>query len=293
VDVLVSGSERPPPFEGRRAPAWVVALLGVAALAVAGAGLAAAGPVRAGQAAASLEVDARSVVAVRARGRDGVLLLVLRSRAPGAVRVGVEAIDVEGVRAAPVPPVDLPGGGPVEVAVPVSVPDCDALGAGGAVRLLVVSAGRREVVERRVPRDALTAGCGVPATHSVAVAVASAGGSRRVEGPGVRGVVAVEVRNRGAALELVRVEAEVPGVIASGGSLRLPPGGRGTVRLGFHVPDCADLRRTGRIAVEVRAAGFGTRQLGFRATEDEEARTVRDLDLDVLLRGCRAGQPVP
>ena len=295
MDVLVSGSERAPlaPLAGRRAPRWLLALLAVAALTTAGTGLGTAPQVRAAQGAASLQVDARSAVAVRPRGRDGVLLLGLRHGGRGPLRVALDALEVAGVRAGAAAPVDVPAGGAVDLVVPVAVRDCGALGDGGTVHLAVTSGNRREVVERDVPADALTAGCGPPAAPSVAVAVAGDGGSRRVEGDGVRGVVAVRVRNLGADLRLVRVEAEVPGVIASGGSLRLPAGAEGSVRLGFHVPDCVGLRRTGRIVLEVQADGVGTSELGFRATEDEEARTVRDLDLDVLLRGCRAGRPVP
>jgi hypothetical protein len=295
VDVLVSGSERPDfaPLAGWRAPRWLVGLLAVAALATAGAGLAVADAVRAAEGAASLQVEARSVLAVRPRGRDGVLLLQLRHGGRTPLRVALDALDVDGVRTAAPPPVDVPAGAAAELAVPVAVRDCDALGAGGVVRLVVETAGRREAVEREVPADALTAGCRPPGERSVAVAVAGGGGTRRVEGAGVRGVVTVQVRNLGTDLRLVRVDAEVPGVIASSGSLRVPAGAEGAVRLGFHVPDCAALRRTGRVVLEVQADGVGTRELGFRATEDEEARTVRDLDLDVLLRGCRAGRPVP
>jgi hypothetical protein len=294
VDVLASGSERPPVWDRVRVPGWATALLAVLVLAVAAAGVAAVPPVRAAGGAAGLEVEARSVVAVRARGRDGLLLLRLRHPGRGPLEVAVAALDVPGVRAAAAGPVVVEGGGRAELAVPVSVRSCEQL-AAGSVLLAVRRPGEpaREVA-RRVPSGALRAGCGPPAdARSVAVAVRAVEGRRRVEGEGVRGVVAVEVTNLGADLELARVDAEVPGVITSSGSLRVPAGERGTVRLGFHVPVCADLRRTGRVVVTLRSPAVGTRELGFRATEDEEARTVRDLDLDVLLRACRGAVPVP
>jgi hypothetical protein len=40
--------------------------------------------------------------------------------------------------------------------------------------------------------------------------------------------------------------------------------------------------------VTVWQEGQDPLELGFRATEDEEARTVRDVDLDLVLGACRA-----
>ncbi|HVM26391.1 MAG TPA: hypothetical protein VM433_01810 [Mycobacteriales bacterium] len=305
MDVLVSGDERP----GRRLgsalgwqpPAGAVVALTIAVLATALTGLAGVGAVRAADERdadrVELVVEARSSVAVRPRGRDGVLVLQVRNDGSRGVEVRDVQIAVEGVRGrGPVEQPTIGRGATIELVVPFAVTDCRALRESGRLVLRVRPEGRAErdvalPVGAGAPVAAglLAAGCRPAADPSaVAVGVRGLGGDVERTAAGARGVLLVEVRNEGAPLEFARVSAEVPGaafeVVAVG---PLPAGGRSVARLRFDVEACALLRRTGRVVVTVFPDGARPQELGFRATEDEEARTVRDVDLDLVLDACR------
>jgi hypothetical protein len=128
----------------------------------------------------------------------------------------------------------------------------------------------------------------------VALEVHTATTSRETSAEGASGTVVLELLNDGADLSLVQVRAEAPGVIFSGAGLGpMLRGQRSRLRLPFYIPSCAVVHRTGRVVVTVRGNGIGPRELGFRATEDEEAGTVRDVDLDAALRACNGAVPVP
>ena len=121
------------------------------------------------------------------------------------------------------------------------------------------------------------------------LAVRAIGGSSRKVGAGARGTVELEVRNAGVALRLLSVTAQVPGVrfVDEGQPHGLPLGtdDRVEVNLGFVVPDCALLRRTGRLVLRALQAGVES-EVGLTVTTDVEAGTVRQLALDRVLDSC-------
>lgn len=285
---------------GWRPPRGAVLAVAVALLATVAGGWAAVGAVRQAAARPSLEVvDAATVVAVRPRGRDGELVLTLRNAGRDDARVTTAALDVDGV-AAPEEQVDtaLPPGGRAELVLPYSAPSCEAVGRRGAVVLGVrVADGapqEQSLLVGAVPLTGrlLAAGCG--AEHEaggIAVSVRGRGGEAYRDGTTVRGTVAIEVRNLGAEIDLVRLRAEVPGVIFwPAGVSDLSVGGSVQLHLPFQVADCSLQRRTGRVVVGVVDDQVGEREVGFRATEDEEARTLRDIDLETVHRACATTQ---
>ena len=115
-------------------------------------------------------------------------------------------------------------------------------------------------------------------------------GGRTVEtDAGARGDVRLEVRNGGAPLRLRSLSAEVPGVRFS--TVGAPYGGRlvqderAEVVLRFAIDDCAALRRTGRLVLQVEQAGT-LHEVGLTVTNDREAGTVRQVALDRVLGAC-------
>jgi hypothetical protein len=302
VDVLVSGADRPSRdplgrLLGRRAgPATVAGLAAVVVLTAVG-GVLATGPVRAATERVALEVEVTSAVAVRLRGRDGVLAVSVRNAGARAVTLDAVEVDAPGLVAGSATAGRLDPGRRVDLRVPVAVRSCATLGTSGSMRLhLRTPGGGRDVVALRqgdaVLGDVLAAGCR-PSEGVTAVRVRGLGGDRHPAGQGTHGVVLLAVANEGAALEELHVRVEVPGASLSTATAGpLGPGDQAVVRLSWQVRDCAALRRTGRVVVTARAAGRPPRELGFRVTEDEEARTVRDVDLDTVLRACADGAPV-
>jgi hypothetical protein len=310
MDVLVGGGDGPPSPRLAAVLAWrppdrVVGALAAAVLLAGVGGVAAVGAVRAAVEREAdrldLAVEARSAVAVRPRGRDGVLLLQVRNDGTRAVVLTGADVAVAGVRArSGVQPQTAAARATVQLEVPFAVHECRALADEGVVRLHARPEGRPERrVDRpvgaaeAVPADLLAAGCRpVSAPDAVALSVRAAGGDVEATPGGARGVLLVEVRNAGTRLDLVRVHAEVPGVLFSPAAVgRLPAEGRVVSRLPFDLPSCEELRRTGRVVLTVLQDGAAPVELGFRATEDEEARTVRDLDLDLVLGACPRHSP--
>jgi hypothetical protein len=298
VDLLVSGSERPP-LTAWRPPVWVVGLLAVAAVSTAGAGVVAAGalqPPPPQDEPVALALEAGSVVATGAGGSRGALLLSARNDGPLPVLLSPVDIDVAGASTRP----DFMGavvapGKTVEVLTRFSVPECRALARTGTVRFRArPDGGAEQEVELRVGDGGdigpgiLTAGCGGPVVDgAIAIGARAVGGDSRGDGDGVRGFLLVEVRNDGDAVGLVRVDAEVPGVTIYDAVLSpLAPGAAAVARLSFTVPDCAALRRSGRVLVTVFHKGLGPRDLSFRAPADGGTDTGGDVDLGVVLDAC-------
>jgi hypothetical protein len=310
MDLLSSGRERTRAELVGRAWGWhpsrraVTLLAGLVVTTLAGAVVAL--PVTRGlaQRAADrveLEVSGESAVAVRGRGRDGTLVLTARNAGEHAVSVRGAELDVPGARGrAAVVGLALSPGQSARVTVPFSVRDCDALERSGRLRLRVAPEGRPERwlplevgPDGALSDDLFAAGCRpVSSPDAVVVSLRATGGQVGRTSAGIAGRYEVEVRNEGSELRHVRVHGEVPGVTFSTAAfIGVPAGARLQARLPFAVPACEDLRRTGRIVVTVLRDGEPYLELGFRATEDEEAGTVRDVDLDLVLGACARPQP--
>ena len=309
MDVLSSGGERPlgdlvagaADLAVRwRPPAWAVAALATVLVGTGAGGVVAADTLRTAAAEQATRVDlsvqASSATAVRPLARDGVLALELRNDGPRRVDVAAGSIDVAGLRSTGAgEPVQIEPGGTGRLVLPFTVRRCEDLAAEGTVELTTTPSGGEPVVvglqvgSDDVPAGLLAAGCRPGADPAgVVVEVRALGGRAGPTSAGVQGLLELELRNQGGELRRVSVHAEVPGVQFSPASFtRVQAGGRVVARVPFQVPVCAAVRRTGRVVVTVWQDEQPPVELGFRATEDEEARTVRDVDLDLVLRSCR------
>ena len=122
-----------------------------------------------------------------------------------------------------------------------------------------------------------------------ALAVRPLGGASVRTDTGARGDVRLEVLNGGPRVRLRSLTAEVPGVRfeqrVQPHGLELEADERVEVVLGFTIDDCAMLRRTGRLVLQVVESGVD-RELGLTVTHDREAGTVRQVALDRVLGAC-------
>lgn len=114
------------------------------------------------------------------------------------------------------------------------------------------------------------------------------GGTVRTDA-GARGDVRLEIRNGGRPLRLLDVTAEVPGVrftpVVRPHGVELGTEERIELVLRFRIDDCASLRRTGRLVLQVEQSGL-RQEVGLTVTHDREAGTVRQVALDRVLGAC-------
>ncbi len=308
MDLLSSGSDRPPrrplaALRGWRPAGAVVAAQAALVVVVAVSAVLSLGPVRERVELAGLEVRVlSSTVAVRGPSTDGVLRVALANRGPRPVDVRSAELDLPGVellleRART--PRRLAPGDDIELDVPFRVPVCSTVAASGVVRLGVTVDGRAprvlelpvtgEPPDRGIDAAALTAGCRPTSTPYV-VALAVEGVSGRAQGAGgtARGELLIEVRNAGAAVRLVSVTGEVPGVLFvsqtdPARNRDTLPGERVSVPLPFVVPFCGDSPpRRGRLVVTVRDAAGVLRTVAFPADN------ASGVDLTLVFGACRA-----
>lgn len=311
VDLLESGPEREPrELLALRLPPWAVA--GIAGLLAVGlvAGVVSAVALRrqAEQQAARPDVEVRaldgssSTVAGVARG---VLRLLLVNRGRDEVQVDlgffVEGLRLTGPVAEPLP--TLRAGAERELRVPYLVPSCASLVLPGRVRLAVES--DRQRVERYLsvveagpdppPVDTIPLGA-CPASARAAVpgeptdvGARAAGGQFRRVGPGAEGSARLEVRNGGAAVRLLAVDARVPGAVFTprvlAGGLELPPDGLAIVSLRFRIPDCDRLQDAGWLLLRIERYG-GVQELGLRLTAEPAGGLGPQAQLPVVLGAC-------
>lgn len=319
--MLESGDERPPrPLAERvrdvvaaRLPTWLVALVAVAVLATGTGGVVAA----AGQSRERAVEAARVVVDVVPIGISsttvrgvarGELELLLLNRRDRRVRLGALKFAVEGLRVDRVQPAFGKPLGPYEERVfriSFVVPDCRRLVLPGVLTVSLAGDGRpleqREVAvnDARDPAGAADtvriAACPPSARGAVPgaatdVGVRSAGGESARRGVGAEGFARLEVRNAGRPVQLLSVDAEVPGVqfvprvIDEGRSI-------GTdelviVRLAFRIPDCARFARIGRVVLRIERFG-AEQEVGLRAVSEPIAGAGPQVDLRVVLDACR------
>ena len=316
VDLLESGDERhevPVAVRVRRAIGWqpptaaVVVLAAVLLAVLVGAGLAAREQ-RAEQAVAAVRVDAdvlprratSSTVRGVARGELGVLVV---NRRDVPVRVEGVLVDVPGLEVLTVDVAagqEVAGGQPLSVRVRFVVPDCSRLGLPGSLTLSLASAGG-PVVQRVLPvldpDDAREGGVRLGACPDSAradppgrptdVGVRPAGGTSEREGPGASGLALLEVRNGGDRVQLLSVEARVPGVAFAqrrlGDGRSLVTDEVVVLRLGFRVPDCAALGTAGEVVLRVERSG-GVQELVLAAVAGPGGGG--RLDLRVVLEAC-------
>lgn len=319
MDLLESGDEREGPDAAARLrgwlaltpPTWVVVVLAVALAATLAGGIAGAVQVSAGLAreAARPQVDvlpagsSSSTVAGVARGRIE-LLLVNRRAVP--VPVQDVQVQVEGLRVLRVEPAPDRTLGPGEsrpVRISFLVPSCQALvlpgtvvvavGAGDQVRrsrLPVYDPERREQPAQGLAFGACPASArGARAGTPTDIGLRPAGGQVLRTGDGAEGFARLEVRNGGAPVRLLSVDGQVPGVVFTPRLLRggrtISTDGLVIVRLGFRVPDCRRLRKTGRLVLRVERFD-GVQELGLRVTAEPAARQGPQVDLRVVLDAC-------
>ena len=316
VDLLESGDERdevPAAVRVRRAlgwrpPAGAVGLLAVVLLAgLVGAGLAAREQ-RAEQARQAVRVDAdvlpgratSSTVRGVARGELGVVVV---NRRDVPVRVEGVLADVPGLEVLDVdvaPGEEVAGGQQRAVSVRFVVQDCSRLGLPGTLAVSLATAGG-PVVQRVLPvldpDDAREGGVRLGACPDSArsdppgrptdVGVRPAGGTAQREGPGASGLALLEVRNGGDRVQLLSVEARVPGVAFDqrrlGDGRSLVTDEVVVLRLGFRVPDCAALGTTGEVVLRVERSG-GVQELVLAAVAGPGGGG--RLDLRVVLEAC-------
>lgn len=317
VDVLESGDERDEVPVGvrlrraldRRAPTWAVGLLaGVLLAGLVGAGLAVREQ-RAEQARQAVRVDAEvlpgratsSTVRGVARG-ELVVQVVNRRDVP--VRVEGVLIDVPGLEVLDVdvaPGEELAGGEQRAVRAFFVVADCSLLALPGVLEVSLATAGGPVVTSRlpvAAPDDEQVEG-GVrlgacpgsartsPPGRPTDVALRPSGGTSQRQGPGALGLALVEVRNGGAQVQLLSVEAEVRGVAFDqrrlGDGRTLVSDEVVVLRLGFRVPDCAALQREGRVVVRIERDG-GVQELELAALDGPSTAT--GLDLRVVFEAC-------
>ncbi|MCW2614585.1 MAG: hypothetical protein JWN08_1579 [Frankiales bacterium] len=238
---------------------------------------------------------AETGVAVEASGELGVVVTNLR---PARVRLGSLTLVAPGLRVLSVQPGfgrPLGAGESRDYRLSYAVPVCAALQLPAALRLSYLQDGRpaQSVSLPLGPglQPVPFALCPEGATREVRpdLAVRTIGGTDTRRGDGVRGTVALEVRNADAPLQLLSVTAEVPGVRFTdrgpANGITLGTDDRVEVRLGFEVDDCALLRRTGRLVLTVRQDGV-VRELALTLTTETEAGVIRQLALDRVLESC-------
>lgn len=318
VDLLESGDEREsrrlvPTLQAAlavRPPAWVVAVLVVAALSTLGAGLAGAAQVSAAldREAARVDVELRSdgssstTVDGVARGTLAVVLVNRRGNRAALERLEVV---VEGLRAT-VPEL----GPPLEpfeqrpLRVPFLVPACDRLVLPGTLALSVRAPGqplRRLELPVVDPREEGDGAAGIPLGacppnaragspgEATDIGVRPAGGAARRAGAGAGGSVRLEIRNGGQPFRLLAVDARVPGVAFTP---RVLQGGRTLeteelvlVRLAFTVPECSRLQPSGWVVLRIERFG-SVQELGLRITAEPAAGLGPQLRLPVVLDAC-------
>lgn len=243
-----------------------------------------------------LPQGAEAGVAVEASGELGVLVTNLRDR---RLRLGSLSLLAPGLQVLSLEPAfgrPLAAGESRDYRVTYAVPACAELALPAVLRVSYVEdGGRAQSVSLRLGpgrQPVAFARCPPGSTREARpdLAVRSIGGSDEPTAAGVRGTVALEVRNAAEPVQLLSVTATVPGVRFTN---RGPPNGitlgtddRVEVRLGFEVDDCARLRRTGTLVLRVRQDG-AERELRLTLTTDAEAGVVRQLALDRVLESCR------
>ncbi len=299
----------------RQVPGWVdrpprllVLALVLAAVCTVAAGAVAAGGLRPGSEAPRGEPVALVPAGDRAtavgRGAVGVLSIVVSNRLDTRVRLASVRLLVAGAVLESVAPLF---GRPLEpretrdFALTYRVADCADLVLPG--RLLVAAGVEGAPLRTAVltfdrgggggggggGRTLPLAACPqvLPAPPDLGVQ-AFGGVSRRTPG-GAQGEVELEVRNARRPLRLLSVSAVVPGVrfrvVAPPNGLTLGADGRVSVRLSFVIADCALLRRTGRLVLQVEQDGR-SRELGLPITDDPGTGTVRQASLDRVLDAC-------
>jgi hypothetical protein len=115
------------------------------------------------------------------------------------------------------------------------------------------------------------------------------GGTATRTGEAASGRLALEVRNGRQPLVLLSVTAQVPGVrfapVTYRGGRAMGTDERIELRLGFAIPDCALVRRSGRLVLRVASQGR-ERELALSVVSDPLTGAARQLDLDVVLDAC-------
>lgn len=296
-----------------RLPGWLVVLLAGVVL-----GTSAGGVVAAVDQSREREVEAARVVVdvlpigissstVRGVAR-GELELLLLNRRERRVRLGALRFDVEGLRVQRVEPAfGKPLGAYEERVFRVSfvVPDCRRLVLPGLLTVSLAGDGQpleqREVVvnDSRDPAaavDSVRLGACPPSARGAEpgtatdVGLRSAGGQARRVGVGAEGSARLEVRNAGGPVQLLSVDAEVPGVEFTP---RVIEGGRSIatdelviVRLAFRIPDCTRLARIGRVVLRLERDD-SVQEVGLRAVSEPIAGAGPQVDLRVVLNACR------
>lgn len=313
VDLLESGDEVPVAARlgrvlDRRPPGWAVGLLAVALLAVLVGGGLAARDQRAEQARQAVRVDAEVVPGratsstVRGVARGELVVLVVNRR-DVPVRVEGVLVDVPGLEVLDLdvaPGEEVAGGQSRPVSVRFVVEDCSALGLPGTLTVSLATAGG-PVVQRVLPvldpDDAREGGVRLGACPDSArsdppgrptdIGVRPAGGTVERDGAGASGIALLEVRNGGDRVQLLSVEARVPGVAFD---QRRLGDGRSLVTdevvvlgLGFRIPDCAVLAAGGEVVLRVERSG-GVQELVLQAVAEPGGQG--RLDLRVVLGAC-------
>ncbi|CAN5252032.1 hypothetical protein BH24ACT10_BH24ACT10_07780 [soil metagenome] len=316
MDLLESGDERdevPAGARVRRALGWhppltaVLALAGVLVAALVGAGLAVREQ-RAEQARQAVRVEAEVLPeratssTVRGVARGELVLLVVNQRDVPLRLEGV-VVDVPGLEVIDLdvtPGEQLAGGGSRAVSVRFVVQDCSRLSLPGSLTVSLRTEGGP--VEQRVlpvldPDDAREGGVRLGACPDSArsdppgrptdLVVRPAGGTSERAGAGASGLALLEVRNGGAQVQLLSVEARVPGVafdqrrLADGRSLITDE--VVVLHLGFRVADCAALEQRGEVVLRVERSG-GEQELVLEAVPSPGG--AGRLDLRTVLDAC-------
>lgn len=316
VDVLVSGDEReqvPVSVRVRRAlrrrpPGWAVGVLSLALLiGLVGGGLAARAQ-RAEQARQAVRVDAEvspgratsSTVRGVARGE---LVVLVDNRRDVPVRIEGVLVDVPGLEVLDVdvaPGEEVAGGQSRSVRVRFVVQDCSQLALPGSMVVSLATPGGpvvQQLLRVLDPDDGQEGGVRLGACPDSArndppgrptdVGVRPSGGTAQRDGAGASGVALLEVRNGGDRVQLLSVEARVPGVAFDqrrlGDGRSLVTDEVVVLRLGYRIPDCAALERTGEVVLRVERSG-GVQELTLDAVDGPGAPG--RLDLRVVLEAC-------